>query len=332
MKRENLEWILQSITKEVKRFVTSRDLFLFLIFLVLSASLWVLHALRRTYETAVDIPITFIGLPNGYVITNELDSKIHTTITGQGTNLVLYRLKSWTGYKFQPIVINLSDVENGKRFVLTKSLMSDLQRRITSETTINRIEPDTIHLSIEKLMSKRVPVEINGTYELAQQYTYCDSIEYEPNMVTIYGPLQVISEIQKATMRDTTLQQIKDTLVAAVQLQDIPGVTFSDSLIHLTIRTERYTEKSVQTPISINNLPHDRILRMFPSVAEINFRVGLSNYEKVDASSFSLSVDYQETKTNTKLPIVVKYAPDGVFNVKISPSSVDYIIEEKRVK
>ena len=330
MKREHLEWLFRSIYEETKKFVTSRDLLIFLVFFAISASLWVLHALRRTYETAVDIPVTYVGLPNGYVLTNELESKIHCTITGQGTNLLMYRLKSQTGYKLNPLAVDLSSVENGRRYVLTRTLLNDLQKRITSETTINRIEPDTIHISVEKLMSKRVPVQINGSFELAQQYTYCDTIDYEPKVVTLYGPQQVISEINAATLRDTSLQEIKDTLRTAVRLQSIPNVSFSDSAINLTIRTERYTEKSIQTPISILNLPHNRILRMFPSTAMVSFRIGLSNYEKVDASSFSLTVDYNDTKDNSKLTISLKEMPDYVFNVKLSPTTVDYIIEEKR--
>ena len=325
--KENIEKELQKIIKNFNEFLTTKDLLIFTFFLFLSASLWVLHALRDKYETMVSVPVEYVGLPNGYVVSQDLPKTLLVTIVGQGTSLVKYRF----GHTFQPLEIDMSKMEKGKQTIYTKNLASKLQKQIKAEVSISKILPDTIIFGIEKLSEKTVPVKIIGTFELAQQYIYCDSIQIEPVEVTAYGSKRSLAELDSAFSEEIKQETIKDTTQIEVKLKRIPHITFSDSIIRLTIRTERFTEKSIQAPISIAHLPKDRTLRIFPSSVTANFRVGLSNYEKIDASSFNFVVDYNDAKAGDKkkIKVNVKDAPKEVFGIQLKPESVDFIIEEK---
>ena len=57
MNKEELEKEGQNILANIKKFVTSKDLFVFTLFLFLFAALWVLHALKEKYETMIVIPV-----------------------------------------------------------------------------------------------------------------------------------------------------------------------------------------------------------------------------------------------------------------------------------
>ncbi|MCQ2209846.1 MAG: CdaR family protein [Paludibacteraceae bacterium] len=327
MDKEFIEKEFQKIIKNFNEFLTTKDLLIFTFFLFLSASLWVLHALRGKYETMVKVPIEYVGLPNGYVVTQDLPNTLHLTIVGQGTNLVKYKF----GYTFTPLEIDMSNMTKGKQTIHTKNLTGKLQKQIKSEVSISKIFPDTITVTIEKQSSKKLPVIIDGTFDLAQQYTYCDSIQVEPNIVTAYGSKINLEDLTNAVSEKIVQSNIKDTLKLDVKLKSIPHIIFSDSIIHLTFMTERFTEKTVQAPISITHLPKDRNLRIFPSSVSANFRVGLSNYEKIDASSFAFVVDYNDAKggNNKKISVNIKDAPKEVFGIKLTPEAVDFIIEEK---
>jgi hypothetical protein len=326
MNKEELEKEGQNILANIKRFVTSKDLFVFTLFLFLSAALWVLHALKEKYETMIVIPVNYTNLPNQYITKSELPSSLRITIVGQGTNLIAYRWAS----KLDPIDIDLSKVTIGKNTIHSQDLIQNLKKQIKSETQITKVSPDVFSFDIEKLAQKKVRIKLNGSFELAQQYTFCDSIEMEPNYVMAYGPQDDIDSLYIAISEETNLSDIKDTLTQKIKLIHIPHITFSDSIINLTIRTERFTEKQIQTPISIINLPKDRQLRIFPSSVSAICRVGLSNYDKIDASSFTFVVDYKETSHHkNKLPIEIKESPKEVFNIKLETEEVDYIIEEK---
>lgn len=325
--KEIIEKEFQKIVKNFNEFLTTKDLLIFTFFLFLSASLWLLHKLRNKYETMVSIPVEYVNLPNGFVISQDLPKTLHVTINGQGTSLVMYRI----GHTFQPVEIDMSQMDKGKQTIYTKNLSNKLQKQIKAEVSIAKILPETIAFEIEKLSEKKVPVKINGSFELAQQYIYCDSIQIEPKEVIAYGSKASIEELDSVFSETIKQTNIKDTALIEVKLKSIPHITFSDSIIHITIKTERFTEKSIQAPISIAHLPKDRALRIFPSSVTVNFRVGLSNYEKIDASSFNFVVDYNDAKAGDqkKITVNVKDAPKEIFGIQLKPETVDFIIEEK---
>ena len=81
--RKKIEEKFYEILEDVKRFLTSKDLLIFLFFLLITAFLWLLEALRKNYETVIQIPISYVNLPNDYIITNELPQKTRITILAE---------------------------------------------------------------------------------------------------------------------------------------------------------------------------------------------------------------------------------------------------------
>ncbi len=330
MHPETLEEELRGQIEKMKDFLTSKNVFTFLLYLAISASLWALNALNKRYETMVEVPVEYVGIPNGYVLSQEPIKSLHITVTGQGTNLVKYR---W-GRNIPPLRVKLQGVERGAGSMPTQSFLSALQKQgSNADVQITKISPDSIYFCVERLAEKTLPVEVCGTFDLAQQYTYCDTMTHTPSTVTAYGPQSALDSLSVAKTRYAELSDIKDTQQVQVMLERVPLVIFSDSVINLTFQTERFTEKKLQAPLSIVNLPHDRVLRIFPANVEVSCKVGFSHYETLDAASFTFFVDYADiAHSDGKIAVQWKELPQGVFGLKTTPQSVDYIVEEKNGK
>lgn len=312
----------------MKKFLLSKDLLIFIFFLFVSASLWVLKALNKKYETMVFVPINYVNKPDGYVISNELPESLYVTLVGQGTNLIKCR---WGG-EFHPLPIDLSAIANGKRSITSQSLLNILQKQVHSEVEITKVGPDSIVFEVERLAEKEIPVKVRGQYDLAQQYCSVDTMTVSPTNVIAYGPQSALDSLEFAFTEESVVSDIKDSMEVKVKLCNIPLVTFSDSIISLGFKTERFTEKTIQAPVSVANLPENRVLRIFPSNISVQFKVALSHYERLDASSFSFYVDYDEAQTGVKkLKVQQKNSPADAFGVKLDPDMIDYIIEEKSV-
>jgi len=315
--------------KKIKRFLSTKDFLVFLLFLGISTALWALQALRKNYETTVEMPITYVNLPKDYIITNDLPDHLKLTIEGKGSNLVRYRY----GRVLSPLQVDMEEVVKGRRKVATTSFLGQIHKQIKSETNIRRIYPDSILYVLEKQKKKMVHVALDAEIELEQQYTLSDSIRITPSNITAYGPQSELSKLDTIHTEQLVLNNVKDTVKKSINLRQIRNVRYSDSTITVTIPSEKFTEKSIQMPISIKNVPSNYTLRIFPSSTTINYQVGLSSYEKVDASSFSLYVDFKEAKKNGKDKLKVKFSKKSTkaFNIKLKPESIDYIIEEKNI-
>ena len=320
---------ITDIIKRIKRFLTTKDFLVFLLFLGISTALWALQALRKNYETTVNMPIAYVNLPKDYIITNELPDHLKLTIEGKGSDLVRYRY----GRVLSPLQIDMEEVVNGRRKVATSSYIGSIHKQIKSETNIRRIYPDSILYVLEKQKKKLVQVALDAEIELEQQYTLSDSIQITPSRITAYGPQSELSKLDTVHTEQLVLEDVRDTITKTIALRSIRNVRYSDSVITVKIPSEKFTEKSIQMPISIKNVPSNYTLRIFPSSTTISYQVGLSSYEKVDASSFSLYVDFKEAKKNGKDKLKVKFGKKSTkaFNVKLKPESIDYIIEEKNI-
>ena len=95
--------------KEIRKFLTSRDLLIFVFFLIVSTGLWALQAMRKEYETIIQIPITYEKAPEGLVQQAELPQRLLITVTDDGTSLVRYR---WM-HSYNPIAIDISAYTDG---------------------------------------------------------------------------------------------------------------------------------------------------------------------------------------------------------------------------
>lgn len=317
---------LSEIIEKAKRFLQNRDLLVFLFFVCLSTALWTLQELRKVTEDTVEMPLKYVNLPKDYVVTNELPEHLKLTLEGRGSDLIRYRL----GRELETLEIDLGEIAKGKKSVSTAAYLGQIQK-IVMESQIKRVYPETIPVTIEKQKKKRVPVALVATIDIHQQYTLCDSVQVSPSHITVYGPQKELSEIDTIYTEHIVLEDIKDTLNQQVELKCIKNVRYSDSIISIKVNTEKFTEKSIQVPITPKNVPHGYVLRIFPSSVSINYQVGLSHYEKIDASAFALEVDYKEAKNSgkDKLKIKIQKSPSKAFNIKLKSESVDYIIEEK---
>lgn len=303
-----------------------KDFLIFLFFLFVSSSLWSLHALRKDYETVIQIPLKYENLPQGYVQSEKLPDKLRITITDRGTSLLNYRL----GKFFFPISIDMSDYVDSK-VAVTSTMKSLIQRHLNTGTQIVSIKPDSLIFKFHKLKYKKVPVKIIGKIDLERQYTLCDSIVVNPREVTIYAPENMLDTISFAYTEPVNFLHVKDTLSQKVNLVAMPNVEYSESEILVEVKTEMYTEKMLQVPIYVENLPDGLNLRIFPSYVDLSFYVGISRYEKVDASSFFVSVDYNDISgENRKLPIKLKGVPNRVFHIQLKQKNVDYLVEDKK--
>ncbi|MDR1729607.1 MAG: hypothetical protein LBR52_02990 [Prevotellaceae bacterium] len=327
-KKEHIIDVFFREMQRIKRFLTSKDLFIFLFFLVMSTGLWGLHAMRKTYETMIQIPITYENFPPGYIQTRELPQKLRVTVSDRGNVLLNYR----TARRFSPVFFNIEEPLRKEMEISTQAIESAIRKQLNASTQIIKINPDALHFTFVRLQKKTLPVKLDQHIELAQQYTLSDTIGISPYSVQVYAPENILDTMQFAYTESLILNGLTDTVQKKVKLKETKDISYSPAAVNVTVKAEPYTEKTVEVPVVVTNVPQDLILRIFPSVVNVTFQLGVSLYDKVNSSSFILTVDYRATlneDNQKKIPVEIKKQPEKIFNVRINPRKVDYLIEEK---
>ena len=178
--------------QKLKSFFLSKDILSFLLFLVISATFWYVHALGKERETTITIPIKYVGVPLNLALTNDPLSEISVDIKDQGITLFEY-----SDNKHNPMTIDLSRFfyQKGEIFITSEQIKSRLSRYFKPSTRVLDIHPDSLMIRYERLNHKTLPVEFVGKIDLAHQYMFSSGIKLQPNMVTVFGPKNILGKL-----------------------------------------------------------------------------------------------------------------------------------------
>ena len=303
----------------------TRSMLTFLGFVVLSASFWLAVSLNETYEVEVAVPLELHDVPSNVVITTDLPSALHITLRDKGIRLLPYLY----GGALKTISLNFRDHNsNGHGRIMASELQSQLVKQITNPTQIVRIKPDTLEFYYNYGASKRVPVRFDGEIR-CQTGFFVTQTRVKPEFVTVYAPQSILDTLRYVNIKALHLTQVRDTVQRTQPIATPRGMKTVPSQVSVTVICDRLTEKTVRVPIHTLNFPASRVLRTFPSLVDVTFKVGVNQYDKVTADNFVIALGYEEllsTRSN-RVRLSVRSVPDGVSDVRINPSTVDFVIE-----
>ena len=329
--KQNIRVQYLKISERIRNFLLSkrsREFLVFLLFVFLSFSFWLLLVLNDEYETEVTIPFRMKNVPENVVLTSELPQDLKVGVKDRGTVLVNYML----GQTFYPLTIDFedySDKGNQVRF-LSRSLDKRISSQLNQSTKLLSIKPDTLELIYTRAKAKKVPVRLRGEVKAERQF-YISDIVYSPDSVMVYAPNEILDTITAAYTENLYLEQVADTTQLRVNLKPVKGARFTPSCNDVTFYVDIYSEKSVEVPVIGVNFPDDKTLRTFPLKVQVTFQVGLRQFKHVTEEDFKLVVDYNTLygNGNEKCRLHLLESPVSVTHVRISPKEIDYIIEQK---
>ena len=329
--KQNIHLYCLDISKKIKDFLLakkSREFLIFLFFMFVSFSFWLLQVLNDDYETEYTVSLRMKDVPDNVVLTSELPSNMKITLKDRGTVLVNY---SW-GQGLLPLTLDFteySDKGNQVR-IPSMSLAKKISAQLSQSTKLVAIKPDTLEFIYTKGAAKTVPVKLCGTITPERQYYVSDTI-FSPDSVRVYAPKSILDTITAAYTKTVDFEGVSDTVRKRVSIAPVKGARFIPDYSDLTLKVDVYAEKTVDVPVVGVNFPHDKVLRTFPSKVKVTFQIGLSRFMEVGADDFQVVVDYNDLQNEggDKCRLQLKEMPKGVNHVRVNPKDMDYIIEQK---
>lgn len=328
--KKNIKDILRNTKDKVRDFLLTekcREFLIFLFFVAISFGFWMLQTLDGTFETEFSIPLRLKDVPKDVIITSDLQDEVKVKVEDRGTVLLNYML----GRSFLPISINFSDYENSSSRVVLP--YEDLRKRVSSQlnstTKLLSVYPDSIGFVYSQGQYKKVPVSVSGKITPGIQY-YISGIKLSPDSVIVYAPAEVLKTVQTAYTMPLDCENLTESVSLRTSLKRIDGAKYDPSFCDVSVSVDMYSEKTVEVPVVGIGFPANKTLRTFPSKVKVTFKVGLSGYSSVNADDFFIGVKYSDLLKTSKdnIDLVVTTTNPNVSNIRVVPSSVDYLIEE----
>jgi hypothetical protein len=307
----------------------NRRVVVFLVCLAIATTLWFLNALSKDYSTTISYPAKFINPPDNRFLAENTPAKLDLEIDGQGFTLLRFKLLSFTPIKLdiEEITKNLES-STGTFRVPTRNLISEITDQFNSEIKITNIYPEVLVIVLDSLITKTVPVELDINVDFESQFNLKSPISTIPENVKITGPAIVLEKISVLKTKVNIINKLNSSISQEIDLIHPDKTTISPEKVSLIIDVEKYTEKELKIPIEILNKPVNARIKLFPSELKVLFTVGLSRFEKIKASDFGASVDYNTiVKDVNNLTITLYKQPEFIEGVRFIPEKVEFLIE-----
>jgi len=333
---------LNTIAKRVQNFLNEsrkkikpdRRIIVFLFFVFISSLFWFLNQLEADYETNITYPVRFDNFPKNKIIAGELPENFTIRVKARGYKILEYKISN----TLLPYVIDVSQLtlrfhssgNTSTFFTLTRFFEESIESQMGSDFEVIRIMPDTLFFEFTKITTKRVPIISQIQTKTESQYMIKGKVLLDPDSILISGVKPAVDTINQVYTENLLLDKLTKDYSDEVDLLKIKNIEFSNKSTNVSIKVEKYTEGSQRVLIQAVNVPDSLILRVFPNEININYFVGLSDYEKIIPQLFEIAVDYNDTKSQpNNLNVKLINYPDYVQSVRYNPASVEYIIERK---
>ncbi len=319
------------ISQYIRRFLfnsMSKQILIFLFFLILSGIFWLILTLNESYEQEIKVVYTIRGIPKNVVLTsNEIDT-FRVTVRDKGWMIFQYLYK-----EKRSVIINYKSFDrgNGSGIVSTSEVRRLLSQQLESSTLISSVKPDRLEFFYNNGERKRVPVRWAGHVNPEQLY-FISHVQYMPDSVDVYTSREKLDSIKVVYTEPLNYTGFRDTLLIDCKLSHQKDVKVVPEHIRIGFYTDVLTEESMEgVPIKAINMPEGKVLRTFPPKVKIHFITGVSQFRTLRPEDFTVIADYNEIIKNPsdKCNIYLKTVPHGISRATLATKQVDYLIEEE---
>jgi hypothetical protein len=308
--------------------------FVFLVCLGLSAFLWFLNALEKHYTDHITVPVKYINIPKDKDLIGKLPDKFEITVDAFGYTLLQHKLS----LAFSPIFLDVNELTNNNlenRFmskftISTNGHKEEFAKQISSEIEIINIRPDTINFYVTNIIEKPIKVRPVVGLDFDREFILQKPPVAVPDMVLVRGPEFILDTLKYIFTKPVVLKKLSHNVEQTADLVFSSELKSDIEEVKVQIAVEQYTEAKFELPLIILNQPDSLQIKTFPSKVKVTCRVGLSQYNKLNNSSFQAIIDYSEHSViNSKLAVRLDKVPETVIRVDFFPKEVEYIIERK---
>lgn len=316
---------IDNIRKQAKAiwiWLLRKDVLIFLLFVGFVSIFWWGRTMSSPRDVDLRVTLTYTGVSEQVVFQNELPQSMKIIVRDNGQQL--------RQIKHQDLNLNINltpylSQETGSLALTADVLRPRLQDILPGSTSIQQIEPELIESTYYIQQKKTVPIVVQSQVTAASQHQLVGEPQVIPSSVQVFGSREAIEHIDYILTDSICITELREDVTLNVALQTPAQVRVSPKTVQVMWKAEPFTEKSFVLPIEVLGVPDGKRVRLFPQQANVTVRVGISHFAHVQEADIKAVCHYPSQPCHA-LPIELITTNPYISNIRISPSSVEYII------
>ena len=308
----------------VLKFKRNQKLRSFLLFLLMAASIWFLTKFSKPLVAEFRLNLEYTNFPQQTLVSTDAPKVLNVTVNANGFKLLT------EFFSDKSLVIDLSAgrlLEDDKIQFSQDQLLAFCYRKMPAAGVIS-LDTKELIVPIDRMAAKEIEVLFQGEVSLSQGFKMIGPPKIEPNKITVYGPSQMIDTISSIRTIYTRLEGLRNNVNKAIALESLFSneLSRSQDSIFWSAQILEYTQKQIELPVELINVPRGKKLQIFPEMMTLSVEIPVNEYALYDKSNFRLICDYTERISEDSFMIPrLSQLPQGVFKPELSHKKVDYV-------
>ncbi len=305
--------------------INKGQLISYFIFVGIATFFWISTVLNKKSSYTKDIWVKLIT-PDSLIVLNADLYKANVTLEGKGVDLIFENKHT----KNKPLRV----------FIPPNSKMirgDDIIKYLSKETSklninIQSIIFTTKALSIDKKITRKIPIIFDGKVVFKNLYGLKSNIVLTPTTIDITGPQSYVKKIKKWNTVKIVYNQLSHSIKEKIKLRKPSNqkIFLSQLETLLSIPVEQYTEKKIMLPVSLEGNKQDN-LEVLPPYVEVSFLVGLSKFDSISTDDFKANIYLDEDSIKSiSYPVSIIDKPKLVTIQHIRPNYVEIYLKNNQ--
>lgn len=257
-----------------KKRTNGRDVAVFLLSLLLALGIWFAHNLALSYSGLISVPVVAESNIEGHSAESSNSCMIVARCRTTGYSFISKRRLSDS----RPVKVyfapgDLHEVEDDMFTLSANDLTGYVGDIFGDDVRLESFVSTDVQFRFPKENHKVVPVQVISTVSFKPQYMASEPLSVEPDSVTVYGEPSTIQNIDRVLTETISLQNLSSSPHGMAKLESpLMGVRLSASEVSYSMAVSRFVEVKARVKVSVRNVPPDKVLSVYPSMAEVGFK------------------------------------------------------------
>lgn len=315
--------------KEVKRSNDKRKINIFLIFLLCSFLAWLVSRLSETYVDRTTFDLEYINVPDSLLLADNSFKNADVRLRASGFQFLGFN------YNSKKIEVDLSNmVNNQSKFYVTQlDFKKQIESQLSGSITLLEVDRDTLFLDFYKVELKEVPIFPNISLNPAQNYLVDGKLKLEPSLISISGPKKELDLVNSVSTSEVELNEITEDFSIIVDLvlpEELKNLVLSEKKVRISGNVFRFSEKLIEIPVEVINLPEGTQIKTFPSTITVLCKARIDRLKDISPAEFKVVANFKDQRgENQNLQVSLIEKPNEVYSVQLMKNEVEFILKRQ---
>jgi hypothetical protein len=288
--------------------------------------MWISINLAEEYQVSMEIPLVVANVPEGMALNRPVPKSLIMKVRGSGWRLASFFFSGKPG-----CVLDVTEL-GARQTVMTKFNLLDHLFLTVGIHPVD-VNLDTLVLSYENRVERKVRVRSNVYVECADGYGIVGSISVRPESISVSGAESVVRSLEYWRTQERIFSSVRTSFDREVPLEDsqVYSIQVMQKSVQVSATIQPLAEKVFSGVIvEVLSIPLNREIVFIPPRIDVVVRGGVDQLAAFGASDVRAFVDYATLIVDTTGFIQPRIeVPPEVRLLAKRPERLQYVIRRR---